>query len=429
VGVLHSEPRPVSLVGLNMHHGFVEALRAQKIVSFLPDGTFVWTSDRSGYRHLYLHDADGALRRALTPGRIAGWVDRVVDVDAAQRVVFAKTNGHARDPYMERLVRIDLDTGNSTTLAEADHIANVRFSPDHSKVWLATAGFPATRNVIEVPASGGDASTLWQGDFQPALAQGWRAPEITMVPAADGKTMLRAMVLSPYPLQPGKRYPVVQHIYAGPPTVFVPLSPTNGRVATMAQLARVGFVVVMVDGRGTPSRGRAFQNYGYGRFGQVEPADQIAALRHLARTRPYMDLDRVGVTGASWGGYYGLRTLLMAPDLYKAGVFAAGAFELSTMRVSAEPFMGCGPQDCAAAYRAGSNFALIHRIKAPLLLVHGTADDDVPIEESMRFVEALKRAGKPHEFVAMDGVTHAMWEQPTVDAARIAFFRKHLASP
>lgn len=429
VRLLHTESQPVSVVGLNMLDGFIEPLRSQKIVSFLPDGSFIWTSDRTGYRHLYLYGPDGALRQALTPGRIEGWVDRVVDVDAAQRVVYAKTNGHAPDPYFERLVRIDLDTGGSTTIAEADHIASIKFSADRSKVWLATAGFPETRNVIEVPAAGGQAKTLWQADFEAARAKGWRAPEVTMVPAADGRTLLRAMVFAPSPLEPGKRYPVIQNIYGGPNTVWVPPSPINGRVAEMAELARAGFVAVMVDGRGTPARGRAFQNYGYGRFGQVEADDQIAALRNLAKTRPYMDLGRAGVMGGSWGGYFGLRTLLKAPHLYKAGVFAAGAFEPSTMRVSVEPFMGCGPLDCPAAYRAGSNLARVNRIQAPLLIMHGTADDDVPIEESLRLVEALRHAGKPHEFVALEGATHAMGEQPAVNAARIAFFKKHLAGP
>ena len=106
--------------------------------------------------------------------------------------------------------------------------------------------------------------------------------------------------------------------------------------------------------------------------------------------------------------------------------FAAGAFELSTMRVAAEPYMGCAPDTCADAYAAGSNLALVGRLQAPLLILHGTADDDVPIEESRQLVRALERAGKPHTFVALDGATHAMWEQPEADQARIAFFREHL---
>jgi dipeptidyl aminopeptidase/acylaminoacyl peptidase len=246
------------------------------------------------------------------------------------------------------------------------------------------------------------------------------------VPAADGKTLLRALVVTPQPLEAGKRYPVIQSIYGGPNAINVPPSPTNTNLGIMRELARQGFVVVVLDGRGTPGRGRGFQNFGYGRFGQVETADQVAGLRNLAKDRPYMDLSRVGVMGGSWGGYFGLRTMLQAPELYKAGVFAAGAFELPTMRVAAEPYMGCAPKDCADAYAAGSNLALVGRLQAPLLILHGTADDDVPIEESRQLVRALEQAGKPHEFVAFEGGNHAMWDRADVDAARIAFFRKHL---
>ncbi|MET0807242.1 MAG: prolyl oligopeptidase family serine peptidase, partial [Pseudoxanthomonas sp.] len=239
-------------------------------------------------------------------------------------------------------------------------------------------------------------------------------------------TMLRAMVITPQPLEPGRRYPVIQHIYGGPGAIVVPPSPTNKNLGLMREIAQQGFVVVTLDGRGTPGRGRDFQNFGYGRYGQVEAADQVAGLRNLAKERPYMDLARVGVMGVSWGGYFGLRTMLQAPELYKAGVFGAGGFELATMRVSAEPYMGCASDKCTDAYAAGSNLALIGRLQAPLLILHGTADDDVPIEESRQLMRALDDAGKPYEFVALEGVTHLVGDHPEVVRARIAFFRKHL---
>ncbi|WP_213434615.1 MULTISPECIES: prolyl oligopeptidase family serine peptidase [Lysobacteraceae] len=426
IRVLLAEPKPISLLGLNMLDGYTQQLLAQKIVTFLPDDSFVWTSDRTGFRHLYHYNADGTLRRALTEQHMAGWVDRVIEVDVPNRIVYAKANGHARNPYFDRLVRIELDTGKITTIAEADHIPAIKFSADKSRLWLIRAGFPQTRRIEEITSTGTAVRTVWEADWREAVANGYAAPETALVPAADGKTLLRAIVVAPHPLEPGKRYPVIQDIYGGPNASVVPPSPTNQNLAQMRRIAQQGFVVVMLDGRGTPGRGRAFQNFGYGRFGQVEPADQVAGLRNLARDRPYMDLSRVGVMGGSWGGYFGLRTMLLAPEQYKAGVFAAGAFELSTMRVAAEPYMGCAPDDCADAYAAGSNLALVERLQAPLLILHGTADDDVLIEESRQLVSALERAGKPHTFVALDGATHAMWEEPQADEARIAFFRQHL---
>jgi dipeptidyl aminopeptidase/acylaminoacyl peptidase len=431
VRVLLTERQPISVVGLNMLDGYTQQLLAQKIVTFLPDDSFVWTSDRSGFRHLYHYDAEGALRTSLTDERIKGWVDRVVEVDAANRIVYAKSNGHARDPYLDRLIRIELDTGKITTIAEADHIPAIKFSADKSRFWFIRAGFPHTRRIEEVTSTGTPVKTVWEAEWSDAIASGYAAPETTMVPAADGKTLLRAMVVAPQPLEPGKRYPVIHNIYGAPSAIVVPPSPANQNIAMMRAIAQQGFVVVVLDGRGTPGRGRDFQNFGYGRFGQVEIADQVAGLRNLAKGRPYMDLSRVGVMGGSWGGYYGLRAMLQAPAMYKAGAFAAGGFELPTMRVSAEPYMGCAPDDCAGAYAAGSNLALLGRLQAPLLILHGTADDDVPIEESRQLVRALEHAGKPYEFVEMEGVNHAMWEHPEVTEARIAFFRKYLidASP
>jgi dipeptidyl aminopeptidase/acylaminoacyl peptidase len=186
------------------------------------------------------------------------------------------------------------------------------------------------------------------------------------------------------------------------------------------------FIFVVIDGRGTPGRGRKFQNY---QFGQVQAADQVAGLRALAATRPYMDLGRVGVMGGSWGGYFGLRTMLEAPDLYRAGVFYAGAFEMPRMRVSAEPFMGCSKEDCPQAYAKASNLAMIERLRAPLLVLHGTADNDVPIGESLNLVAALKRHRKPHEFVAINGWNHFVSNWPEFGPRAMAFFRTHLGQP
>jgi dipeptidyl aminopeptidase/acylaminoacyl peptidase len=235
--------------------------------------------------------------------------------------------------------------------------------------------------------------------------------------------------MAPPNYDPAKRYPVIHRIYGGPNDAVVPPSPRNGSLWDLSTFARAGFVVVMIDGRGTPGRGREFQNFGYGRFGQVEIADQIEGLRNLAKTRPYMDLERVGLNGGSWGGYFGLRAALLAPDLYKAGVFGAGAYEMRRMRVSAEPYVGCSLQKCRERYDKASNLALIKRLKAPLLLFHGTADDDVPVEETKHLMAALDGAGKPYEFVEIPGWPHFYSNWPETSPRTVAFFQKHLGPP
>jgi Tol biopolymer transport system component/CubicO group peptidase (beta-lactamase class C family) len=172
-------------------------------------------------------------------------------------------------------------------------------------------------------------------------------------------------------------------------------------------------VVVSLDGRGTPGRGKAFQDAFHGRIGQGEIADHAAALRQAAAHRPWMDLDRVGVVGHSWGGYFALRALLTAADLYRVGVASAPAVDLEDFRVAVEPYMGCFPENCPEAYRAGSNTRLLDRLEGELLLLHGTADRDVPVGETLQLVDLLNRVGERYDLVLFPGSSHGIPGNPT----------------
>jgi dipeptidyl aminopeptidase/acylaminoacyl peptidase len=171
-------------------------------------------------------------------------------------------------------------------------------------------------------------------------------------------------------------------------------------------LADHGFVVITLDGRGTPGRGKAFQDFVYGRFGTFEIADHAAALEQIAHQHPYMDMDRVGIFGHSWGGYFVLRALMSRPDLFKAGVASAPVVDPIDMRVSLEPYMGCLPKDCPSAYAAGSVTDRAEEIGGKLLLIHGTADDAAPIGESMKLAGAMISAGRPFDFIPMPEANH-----------------------
>ena len=428
--LLHTERQPVSVTSLALLHGFSQRLRDMNLVRFLPDGNFIWMSDRSGFQHLYLHDAAGRMVRSLTDGKMSGFIDRLIDVDAPNRRLFARATGFdSSDPYRHKLVRVDLDRDRIVDLIEADFLPTVRLLPSRNAIRITKAEFPTTVDIVEIDTDGGGLKTLFQSDFHTVSDAGYITPENTYVPAADGVTPLRATVIFPIGFDPSKSYPVIHYIYSGQHTISTPLSPRNGLPWRLVQMGGKDFVFVIIDGRGTPGRGRAFQNYDYRRFGQVQAADQVTGLRALAATRPYMDLKRAGVIGGSWGGYFGLRTALEAPDLYKAGVLFAGAFEMSTMRVSAEPFMGCSRMECPQAYEKASNLAIIDRLKTPLLLLHGTADNDVPIAETLNLVAALKRHGKPYEFTPVDGGNHVLLNWPGFTPRAKAFFTRHLGGP
>lgn len=427
--LLHTEAQPVSVTSLNLLHGYSDALRAMKLVSFLGDDSFVWLSDRSGFQHLYLHAPDGRRLRSISKNRMAGFIDSVLDVDPAKRRIFARAAGFGTDPYAHRIVRIDIDQDRVVTLAEAGHIPQFKVSADRKRLWLYKTSFPDHLSIEAITDEGQPFETLWRADWRKVNATGYVHPEVAFVHAADGRTPIRAVIVFPPNFNPKLRYPVIHHVYGGPQRTSAPLSPRNVTLWEQSKTARSGFIVVTIDGRGTPGRGRDFQNHSYGRFGQVEAGDQIAGLRALAATRPYMDLKRVGIMGGSWGGYFGLRTALTEPDLYKAGVFWAGAYEMARMRVAAEPFIGCSRAQCPASYTRASNLAVLHRLKAPVLLMHGTADNDVPIEESLNLVRSLRQHGKPHELVEIHGWTHSVSSWPEFAGRMIDFFERHLGDP
>jgi dipeptidyl aminopeptidase/acylaminoacyl peptidase len=197
-------------------------------------------------------------------------------------------------------------------------------------------------------------------------------------------------------------------------------------------MATQGFVVFSVDGRGTPERGKAFQDVAYGRFHEFHVEDHRHVLTQLLERYPFMDAARIGVTGASWGGYNTVRAMLLAPELYKVGVAICPVYDLDDHMASAlEPYMGL-PVDRPDAFRAGSSLDLVERLKGKLLLVHGTADVNATFSATMKMCEALARADKSYDLVVVPGADHhfnnaGMHQQRYMQAAKMRYFIEHLA--
>jgi dipeptidyl aminopeptidase/acylaminoacyl peptidase len=166
-------------------------------------------------------------------------------------------------------------------------------------------------------------------------------------------------------------------------------------------------------------------DYNYRRFGQVEMEEHVSGLRQLAKNRPYMDLDRLGIFGHSWGGYFTLKALVDYPDFYKAGTVMAAAVDPIDFRVSLEPFMGCLPADCSENYHKAGISSRLNNLKAPLMIIHGTADDDVPFTEAEKLVRALDSLRyKDYQFIKVQGANHALFREPDISQQIIEFFRK-----
>jgi dipeptidyl aminopeptidase/acylaminoacyl peptidase len=248
-------------------------------------------------------------------------------------------------------------------------------------------------------------TTLAKSDASGLSAIDWHPPEEFTVKAADGITDLYGVLYRPHDFDPAKRYPVVDNIYNGPQTTWVPRTFANGVGIGAQAMAQLGFVVFVVDGRGTPERGKAFQDVVYGNFGRNEIPDHVAALRALAKDRPYLDLTRVGVTGGSFGGYMTIRAMLLAPEVYHVGVARAPVVDLYDANV--ERYMGL-PQEHRDAYEYGSSLRLAGNLRGKLLLIHGSNDINATFSATMKLVEAFARAGRPYDLIILPEQDHAL---------------------
>lgn len=391
---------------------FIEGLRfdevANSFFTLLDDGQrFLWLSERDGWTHLYLYDLHGRLIRRLTSGSFP--VVRVVAVDEAAGWIYLTAQGEPTRPYDTHLYRVDLEGNHFTRLTEGPGQHNPRISP--SKQFLVDGHSSSERppSVELRRADGGLQQVLAHANVDGLKDLRWRPPEEFVVKAADGTTDLYGVLYKPFDFDPARKYPAIDLIYAGAQSTFVPRTFIPGPRAIQAQaLAQLGFVVFIVDARGTPGRGKAFQDVAYHSLGRHEIPDHVAALRGLTASRPYIDLNRVGVHGYSWGGYFALRAMLLAPEVYHVGVSSAPIVEFASgMPQPIEPYMGL-PQDNPDGYEYASNLKLAGNLKGKLLLTIGTSDVNTPFAHTIKMVEALVRAGKPHDLVVLPEQNHVL---------------------
>jgi dipeptidyl aminopeptidase/acylaminoacyl peptidase len=347
---------------------------------------------------------DGALKKQLTSGAFP--VHRVVRVDSARRQMYVIASGDSVRPYDRHVYRVGLDGTGFTALTSAPGLHTPVFSTS-SNFFIDSYSSLAQPQTVELRRTDGTLiKRLGQASPAAFAESGYSPPEPFRVKAADGTTDLYGVLYRPANFDSTKRYPVIDYIYAGP---FVAVhqmtyAPTSAMHRISASLAQMGFVVAMLDARGTPGRSKAFQDANYGRIGQIEIPDHVAALRALARSRPYMDTTRAGIVGHSWGGYFALRGMLTAPDFFKVG-YAGAPGDLTEAASINEPNMGLIASN-QAGYDAGSNIGRASALRGKLKIMHGTSDVMAPLSTTMRMAQALIEANKTFDLLIMPGQPH-----------------------
>ncbi|MFD5830341.1 prolyl oligopeptidase family serine peptidase [Lentzea sp. NPDC060358] len=364
----------------------------------------LWFSQRDGWGHLYRYDLrTGALLGQVTSGE---WTVRQILHVSGGVVHFTASGLVAGDPYRRSVCRVALDGSGFALVTddELDHVVTV--SPD-GRCFVDSASAVDTPPVTVVRDWSGQVLVpLERADITRLEATGWTAPERFRVKAADGVTDLYGVLHRPHGFDPSAKYPVVDTLYPGPQVNRVePTFDPGGMGLDAEPLAALGFVVIALDGCGTPGRGKAFHDASYGRLADGGGLDDhVAALHQLAAARPWMDLDRVAAFGHSGGGYATVRALLKHPETFKAGVSLSGWHDARFFNQGfIETYEGAGNPE---AYAASSNVDLADTLEGKLLLVHGEMDDQVHVDHTLRLAHRLIAAGKDFEMLVVPGAEH-----------------------
>ena len=392
----------------------------------LPDNRhFLWMSERDGWRHVYLYDYSGKLVRQLTRGAFP--VHAVVGITPESDAFFVVASAEAGAPYERKVYRAGMSGGPLKLLTPEPGWHRPELSPS-TRYFVDGHSSREQPRVWDVVSTEGKASFRYAKADTRGLAElHYTPPEGITVKAADGVTPLYGVMYKPWNFDPKKRYPVIDVIYAGPFTTMVPWSYVGSYESRFAHsLAQLGFIAMVLDARGTPGRSKAFQDVNYGRVGQTEIPDHVAALKQAAASRPYMDLERVGIHGHSWGGYFALRGMLTAPDFFKAG-YAGAPGALTEEAIINEPNMGLLSEN-PDGYSAGSNEALADKLQGALKLMHGTSDVNASLSTTMRMAQALVRANKHFDLLIMPGEDHSPPGRYYLDDVR-QFFLRELGEP
>lgn len=388
----------------------------KKLPYWLPDGSgFLWASERSGHWQLELRHADGTPDHAVTPANLP--YIALDDVNAADGIITFTANP---DRLGSALYRVPLAGGAAVPIASSPGLHDATFD-DHQHATgldkIALADGTVATNIIDT--AGKILGVLPSVAGIPA-----HIPNVEFLRVGDRQ--MDAAVLRPQDAKPGNKYPVILSVYGGPTVKEVLRNPRS--FLENQCLADHGFIVVSLDGRGTPGRDRDWERATKYDFIDVPLQDQIDGLQALAEKIPEIDLGRAGITGWSFGGYFTAMATIRRPDVFKAGVAGAPVVDFADYDTAyTERYLGL-PQTTPDAYIKTNVLTFAKSLSRPLLILHGLTDDNVYFQNTVKLTQTLMAAGKPYNLLLLPG-THQLADpvlRSRVDEARAAFLDEHL---
>ena len=369
----------------------------------------IWFSERDNWGQLYLYDlTTGKLEHQITTGD--GNVTQLLHIDEKNRELYFQAVGKekGRDPYFRHFYKIGMDGKGLTLLTpeNADHDINLSSDGRYFVDAYSTPDSPPVSVVRD--ANGKVVLPLEKGDISKLVATGWKPPVPITVKARDGKTDLYGLMYVPTNLDSTRKYPIVNHIYPGPQTGSVggrSFNPSRGDAQSLAEL---GFVVVEIDGMGTPWRSKSFHDFYYGNMGDNTLPDQIAGMKELAARYKWIDIDRAGIYGHSGGGFATADAMFRYPDFFKVGISESGNHDNREYEDDwGERYQGLEVREGkGSSYDDQANQNIAKNLKGKLLLAHGTMDNNVPPYNTFLVVDALIKANKDFDLLMLPNQPH-----------------------
>ncbi len=381
---------------------------------------FIWSSERDGFRHLYLYSLDGKQLGRITEGN---WeVTELAGVDESRKLVYYVSTEPS--PLERQLYSIGLDGNHRTKLTQGAGTHSISM-PERAEYYMDTFSSltdPPRRTIHA--NNGAEWAVYREADRKPLDEYEILPSEIVTVKTTDGTTLYGRLV-KPAHFDPRRKYPAIVMVYGGPGAQSIRNAWTG--LSWEQALAQKGFVVWALDNRGSTGRGHAFESVLYRRFGKVELEDQRKGVEYLIALG-FVDPARIGIYGWSYGGYMTLYSLLNAPDVFKVGIAGAPVTKWENYdTIYTERYLGL-PSENRDGYKVSSAVTYADRLKGTLLIIHNIEDDNVLFQNTLQMATALEGSGKLFSMVLYPQKAHGVGGPYRKDLLEITteFFEKNL---
>jgi dipeptidyl-peptidase 4 len=399
---------------------------------YLPESNeLLWFSERDGWGQMYLYDlTTGKLKNQITHGD--GNVTQVLYVDEKERAIYFLAVGKeaGRDPYYSHYYRVNFDGNGMKLLTPEDADHAVTPSQD-GRYFVDVYSTPTEPQVTVVRDNTGKlAVDVAKQDIKKLQAAGWKPLTKFTVKARDGKTDIYGFMFKPTHMDANRKYPVVDFVYPGPQTNSCGSRSFSAAHRDNQALAELGFVVVCIDGMGTPWRSKDFHEAYYADMGDNTIPDQVAGIKELAQRFGFIDAERVGIYGHSGGGYATASGMFHFPDFFKVGIAESGNHDNREYEDDwGEKWQGLLVKnpDGTTDYDSQANQNFAGNLKGHLLLAHGTMDDNVPMNNTLMVVDALIKANKDFDLLLIPNAAHGYGQAtPYMTRKRWDYFVRYL---